>query len=577
MRAALRALANLLRLLVAPLWLTGHWLARPKAEWVVLRLHPRLTQFRPRAAFLRRLLARAPERGGSLEELLALVDQMVRDDRIRGLLLHLPALEAGWATCQSVRDALSTLRQAGKQVVCYLPEGGANRELYIALAADRIYAVPFSAFGPLGIAANPLYMRTLLDRLGLEVEVQACGEYKSAAEPALRDTMSAPAREQLEALLWAMHNRLAEALRERRGLSEERIAALFDRGLVGAAEALESGVIDGLAYEDELGERLGLVPSASQQVEAGAQGKFAASVPYVRVRTARLWKPVRDRPHIAVVPLRGTIAGDHGGVLRSSVRHAQLAPTLRALAANKRAAAVVLYIDSPGGSALASELIHREVARLARKKPVVAYFGDVAASGGYYIGCACRRIVAQPLTITGSIGVVSAKVAAGTLLDRLGVRPQRVYTAEAADMLSFARAMSAKEQAIMQAHATELYGRFVAVVAEGRQRPAAEIEPLARGRVWTGADAHARGLVDVLGGLDRAVDEARSMLEGVSSAERAAMLPRLYLVKTNAAQTVPDLGLAALAGLIGGLPELELLDASQREPALYYAPVAARL
>jgi len=577
MRALLRALANLLRLLLAPVWLCGRWLARPRAEWVVLRLQPRLTQFPPRAAFLRRLVSRAPElASSSVEELRALVDPMLGDDRIRGLIFHLPAVEAGWATCQSVRDVLSALRAAGKQVVCYLSEGGGNRELYIALAADRIYMVPFSALGPLGMAANPLYFRTLLDRLGVEVEAQSCGDYKSAAEPALRDTLSEPAREQLEALLWAMHHGLADALRDRRGLDAERVTQLFERGIVGAAEAAASGLVDGLAYEDELVERLLQISNSPDA--AAVRRTLVPAAAYVRNRTARLWRPIRDPAHIAIVPLRGTIAGDHGGLLRNSVRHAQVAPLLRSLAKNKQARAVVLYIDSPGGSALASELIHREVARLAHAKPVVAYFGNVAASGGYYIGCACRRIVAQPLTITGSIGVVSAKFAAAKLLTRLGITPQRIRTSESADIYSFTRSLSSNEQASLQAHAAELYGRFVEVVAQGRQRPAAEIEALARGRVWTGQDAHAHGLVDALGSLERAVDEARLLLDGLSSAERTALVPRLYPTKAaGRAQSLSEVGLATLARLVGDIPDLELLHASQRELALYYAPFVSRL
>jgi protease IV len=273
--------------------------------------------------------------------------------------------------------------------------------------------------------------------------------------------------------------------------------------------------------------------------------------------------------------MRGTITGDRGGLGGASLRHASLAALLRSVKADPKARAVVLCIDSPGGSALASELIHREVERLARTKPVVAYFGDVAASGGYYIGCACQRIVAQPLTITGSIGVVSAKFALPKLLERLGVHPQQLRTAASADMFSFSRALTTREEGVMQAHAGELYQRFLAVVAAGRKRTVAEVEPLARGRVWSGRDAFERGLVDVLGGLDRAIEEARGSLAELSSEARAALKPRLYTAKPNPAASTPEQAALWLAEQVGARAELELLHASRHEALHYYAAFAA--
>jgi protease-4 len=274
--------------------------------------------------------------------------------------------------------------------------------------------------------------------------------------------------------------------------------------------------------------------------------------------------------------MRGTITGDRGGLGGTTLRHAQLAAVLRGVKADPKARAVVLYIDSPGGSALASELIHREVERLARVKPVVAYFGDVAASGGYYIGCACARVVAQPLTITGSIGVVSAKFAVPKLFARLGVHPQLLRTAPSADMFSFARVLTGTEEGVMQAHADELYQRFLTVVANGRKRAVAEIEPLARGRVWIGRDAHERGLVDVLGGLDRALEEARSLLGELSSEARSALKARVYVGKANpSTSTGPEQAALWLADQLGARSELELLHASRHEAFQYYAAFAA--
>ncbi|HEX4355097.1 MAG TPA: S49 family peptidase, partial [Polyangiales bacterium] len=300
---ALRALANVFRLLFAPLWLLGRRVSRPKATWVVLRLESRVSEFRPRLTLLRRLVSRAPElRSSSLEDLRALVKTLVEDPRMRGVLVYVPALEAAWATCESLRDQLTKLRESGKQLVCYLTEGGGNRELFVASCADRIYVAPYTAFGPLGLASRPLYIRRLLDKIGIEVEAQACGEYKSAAEPALRDVISEPAREQTEALIWAMHRALEAGLRERRGLSNERIAEIFSRGLLRASEAKASGVIDDIVYEDELLDRLGFQTPESDKKKPS---HFITPADYLRWRNARLWKPLREKPYIAVISLRG--------------------------------------------------------------------------------------------------------------------------------------------------------------------------------------------------------------------------------------------------------------------------------
>jgi protease-4 len=220
--------------------------------------------------------------------------------------------------------------------------------------------------------------------------------------------------------------------------------------------------------------------------------------------------------------------------------------------------------------------MHREIEKLARKKPVVACFGDVAASGGYYLACGCQRIVAQPLCITGSIGVVSMKVAAPDLLQTIGVRPQLLRTAPSADMLAFSRTLTAAEQALLMEHANELYDRFLAVVAGGRGKSVAEIEPLARGRVWNGRDAHERGLVDVLGGIERAVEEARSLLPDMPESERAALLPRVYHPK-GPGRAAPDAAAALLGSVLQWLPDLALLELSRKERALYYAVSASGL
>ncbi|MEY4583236.1 MAG: hypothetical protein RL701_7939 [Pseudomonadota bacterium] len=578
----LRLLANLVRLALVPFRLYSRWSwSRGKPRWITLHLQPRIVPFRARDTLLQRLSARARDsHATSLEELRALSESLGRDPAVAGLLVHVPSLEAGWSACEGVRDTFRELRARGKHVVCYVSEGGGNRELYVALAASHIYMAPYSAFGPLGLAARPFYIRPLLDRLGITVEAQAAGEYKSAAEPALRDTMSEPAREQLQALLTGMHNALAEALRDR-GVGPEQIVELFERGMLQAKEALANAVIDGIIYEDELAaqlKRLSEPAGAGEPSGAETEAELVRTTEaerYVRFRNLPLWwRPLRRPPCIAVVPLRGTIVGEQGARFGSGLRPSPLARTVRALAKDPTVRAVLFYIDSPGGSALASELMHREMRRLAEKKPTVACFGDVAASGGYYLACACQKIVSPRLAVTGSIGVVSAKVDASALLDRLGIRPQFLRTAPSADLLSFARGLSPAENALLKEHAGEIYDRFLAVVAEGRGRSVADIEPLARGRVWLGSDAAERGLVDVLGGFERAVDEVRSLLPDVPEAERAALKPRVFALKSAGA----GLGFGGLRTALLGpwaefLPDIAAIETLRREAVTYYAPL----
>jgi len=571
----LRLALNLLRLLRLPVWLYARWArARGGPHWVSLHLKPRLVPFRGGQSWLSLWTAPRELRATSLEEVRRLTRSMADDARVVGLLLHVPQLEAGWAACESLRDTLVALRAAGKQLVCYVAEGGGNRELFVATAADRIYVTPYTSFGPLGLSAQPLYIRPLLDRIGIAVEAQAEGEYKSAAEPALRDMMSEPAREQLSALLEARHDALEQALRGR-GLSEERVQRIFEHGLLQATDAVQDGIVDGMVYADELHAQIGCADDEAEKdtAEPRPRSRLVPASAYLRRRNLRLWEPLRKPANIAIIPLRGTIANDPGGALGQGVRPSALSSVVRRVSRDPSVQAIVFYIDSPGGSAHASELMHREIARLAKKKPTIACFGDVAASGGYYLACACQKIVAQPLSITGSIGVVSAKVDAGALLDRLGVRPQFLRTAPSADMLSFARGLSQDEQALLREHAHTFYQRFLTVVAQGRGRTTEQIEPLARGRVWSGRDACERGLVDVLGGLPQAVDQAKALVDSLSAAQQQRLQPRVYPLPASAGLggMLESARLSLLEPWLGLLPDMTAFEVLRREAVAYYA------
>jgi len=475
-----------------PVWAIAHWLSRPKGRWIVVRLKPRLVEARQPLPWLRRLLdAGSLRRTSSLAAVRRLADYAISDSRIDGVAFVLPPLQAGWSVCVGLREQILRLRDEGKSTAVHLPRGGGHRELYVASAAERIYVAPQATVTLLGLSAESHYIKPLLDRIGVEVEPFARKEYKTAAERLSRDSMSEQQREQIQALIDGHTAALLDALSQRIGTTPEQTRALFEVGVFRGQQAIDARLADALAYEDELPDKLGV-----------DQKKIIEADRYLDFKEAKLFRPLRRRPYIAVVAIKGAIS-ESGA---PSGRRASIVAALRHARRDRRALGVLLWVDSPGGSAEASDLIHREVVRVKEKKPVVAYFGEVAASGGYYVAAHANAIVAQPLGITGSIGVVSARLMASQLLDRVGIRTEVLRTGPHADLFSPHRPLTDAERALMNRELDAFYDSFVALVADGRGRPVEDIEPLARGRVWLAADAHRHGLVDELGGMDTALE-----------------------------------------------------------------------
>jgi protease-4 len=569
-RVLLRLLGNLLRVFLSPLLLVSRAARRKqRRKWVFLKLPEHLTELRGvEPVWWRRLLAmRKRNQLTSIEELRELVQHLVADPDAPGLILQIGSVGAGWAACESVRELLQRVRSSGKRVICYLAEGGGNRELYLASSADRIVLVPWSSLGPLGFAAQSVYFKRLLSRLGVQVDVQATGPYKSAAEPLVLDEMSDAAREQQAALLRGLQSALERALVETRKLEPEAVQELFSRGMISATQAQKLGLVDELRYEDELRLTLG------GEAPGERSSPWRSALAYLADRRFRVWRPLRDPPYIGVVSLAGTITDSKRSFRRSADRGTVVA-ALRHAARDPRVQAVVLHVDSPGGSAFASELIHHEVEQLAKKKPVIAYFGNVAASGGYYVAAACRSIVARSLSVTGSIGVVSAKPAISDLLERLGVNAQTLRTAPHADMFSTVRPLSPDEMRVLNEHTLELYGRFLEVVSIGRKRPVEDIQPLAGGRVWSGHDAREQGLVDVLGGIDRALELARASVERLPPEQRDQLQLRVCTGKPESGALPPtdERAPAAVLSIFGDwVDDVAFLVGSRGEPGAYYA------
>lgn len=577
-----RAVVNLLRLPFLPFWLVARFFARPRGRWILVRLRPRLSEMpRPITPLLRLMPSLQRTLPTPLELLRRTVDHVLKDPKIDGVVFEIPHLMTGWATCASVRDIMARLRAGGRNVVAYLPRGGGNKELFVASGADCIYVAPQATLMPLGLSIESKYVKPLLDKVGVQVETFARAEYKTAAEPAVRDSMSDAQREQLTALLGRIDEALVDAVAARPGMDGARAREAFRLGMVRGEQAREAGLVDGICYEDELPLRV-----RDHFAKDGAREKkpprFIRAPQYLAYREKRFFRDMLPRPYIAVVEVHGAIAetGPRSGQQGADLD--RIVAALRAIRRDRWAVGCVLHVDSPGGSALASDLMHREIVRLRERKPVVAYFGDVAASGGYYIGVATQKIFAQPVTITGSIGVVSAKMMARSLMDRVGVRTEVVRTGPHADMFSTARALDEDERKIVDREIDGMYRAFVSIVADGRGRSTDEIEPLARGRVWAGADALERGLVDTLGGMELAIDEVRRQVP-LPEALRRGIRPRLVTARRMEVPPPepPEVAKRAAEAAIGALVGQDLVELVQLcsggERVLFYAPLLPRI
>jgi protease-4 len=403
-----RLIGAFFRLLVLPLLKWRNARAVPRGAYVAIEIDGAVADIVRAPRFWELLRPRAVT---SLHALRTLVDEVSKDGRVAGLLVTIKSLRGGMASATSLRAILARARDAGKDVVVHLPLGGMTREAYVASAANRVFVGPQTQMAPLGFATATRYVRTAIARLGLEPEVFARGTYKSAGEQLVRDSMSEPQREQLTALLDVFYTQIVDAFVAGRRMTPEQARAVVDGAPYRADEAIAAGIADGAAYEDEMPAILG---SREKPATVVLSDRYAQVV-----RGARM-KPLRRRPVLGVVTVHGAIAGQ-GAMAQQLATDERVIAAVRKARRDPRVRAVILHVDSPGGSALASDRIHHELEQLAAEKPLVACMANVAASGGYYVAAPAHTIVAQPTTITGSIGVVAARVVIEPLLAKLGV------------------------------------------------------------------------------------------------------------------------------------------------------------
>lgn len=499
-RIAGRLFANLGRLLrdlaLAP------FAASVPREWVLIRLDRGLVEVSSAPRWLS-TFATLPT---DLPSVLECLERVESDFAVRGVLIRMGRAPLGWSKVHSLGRALERVRARGKRVVVYAENAG-NAGAWLGALADAFWLAPQGRLDLIGVRLETPFLRGVLERFSVEPLVIQAGRYKSAGEILERESMSDASREALDAVAEDLYGALVAALARRAG-SPEAAMRWVDGGPYLGSEAHAAGIVDALLYPDEVSARLAAFDrghAASETPDAEApKARLISLDGYLRLTRPRFrWRSLNGVEHdIAVVPLEGMILA---GNARALVRQ------LRGLAEQPGVAAVVLRIDSPGGEPGAADSIWRAVKQLREKKPVVASMGDSAASGGYYAAMAANTIVAEPTTLTGSIGVVLASVELERTLAAIGVHFDGVQRGRNAGIFHATRRRSAEERAVLQRHVELIYRDFVDKAAEGRGLAPDELEELAQGRVWTGAAAEKRRLVDELGSVHTAIARARAL------------------------------------------------------------------
>jgi protease-4 len=451
------------------------------------------------------------------------IKKAANDRTIRGLYLHLDGVSAGWGKLDELTRAIGDFRKSGKKALAYL-ESGSSKDYLIALACDRVYLPEAGWLMLTGMRAEVLFFKELFDRIGVKADMLQMGAYKGAAEPFTRTKLSPENRRQLESVLDDYYDNTMVArivtARAKQKWTPEAVKKLIDRGPFAAKQAAKEGLTDGTTYPDGVKDVLKDLLDAEVVKVVEDYGKEKAkeldlSNPLALFKLLSPSKPRPSKgPKVAVVYAVGAITTGKGGrglLASETVGSTTLVKAIREAEEDTTVKAIVLRVDSPGGSALASDLIWDALRRC--KKPVVASMSDVAASGGYYISMAAGKIYAEPATLTGSIGVVGGKLTLGGLYDKVGLKTEVIRRGAHADILSTDRTFSASEKETFTRLMRDIYDQFLDKALAGRTRAGrkmtrADLEKLAGGRIWTGRQAKANGLVDELGTLEDAIRDA---------------------------------------------------------------------
>ena len=503
----------------------------------------------------------------SISELGQRFDAIGRDPRIKGVVLHLRPVAMPMATLQDLRELVGKLRKSGKRVVAWAPFYSTGT-YYLACACDEILLMPAGAIQPLGFSSTGMFLKDGLARFGIEADFVQISPYKSAADVLTKSNMSDQLREQVTWLLDSQNKEFLSAISEGRLRDEKGAQELVDGSPYGDDTALESRVVDALVPEEGLPERLG----------QGAGGPVAIGTWERAQSKMRSPAPTLGRgKYVAVLRIEGTIIDGRSGKLPikppvevplvgdDRAGDLTVVQAARQVAGDKRAAAVVLYVNSRGGSSTASEAMRQALNVIAARKPLVVAMGPVAGSGGYWVSMPARWIVARPGTLTGSIGVLSGKIVTGGIWSKLMFNRETIAFGRHATIENDEKIYTDEEREIVKGQIDRIYQLFLEVVARARSMTPEEVHPIAAGRVWTGRQAFERKLVDELGGLDAAVRKARS-LGGLSETApfREARSPK---------RMIPPQAPTGAAGYIGYMLEgIRLLSQASALAVMEYLP-----
>jgi protease-4 len=488
--------------------------AVPNNSYLVLELNGSYAEAPPQD-IVGRLLRR---RERTLFDVLTMIREAQVDRRIKGVIAKIDSLNVGWAKAQDLRDALLEYKKAGKPLLALLQqESGSNKEYYIASAAERIYLSPDVTAPVTGLAAEYFFLGGVWDKLDIGMNVDKIGEYKNVGDMIGGKEMTPANREMGDSLLDSIYGQFISALAHARSLDPAAVTALIDQAPVSPLEYEAAHLSDGTRYLEDLHDEVG-----------GEQTPLLRMRDYAQVDPQSLG--LNSGPKLAVVYATGTItSGESGTSFEGPMMGAEtVSRALEDAAGDDAVRAIVLRIDSPGGSALASDLVWRATQEARKKKPVIVSMSDVAGSGGYYIAAGASRIVAEPATLTGSIGVVMVRPNIRGLLARLGINTVTLSRGKFADVGDITTPLSAEGRQKLIAEMDHIYQNFVDRVATGRKLSAERVNEIGRGRVWTGAQAKENGLVDELGGFATAIRAAKEAA-GIAPAQEVEITfyPRL--------------------------------------------------
>lgn len=468
----------------------------------------------------------------NLSQLLGRLDRAAKDKEISAVLLEVRGPDLGRGKMAELRAGIKHLREAKKLVVADV-ESGSSVDYLVACACDAILMPESGDLILPGVRAEVTHYKGLLDKLGIQADMMQMGDYKGAAEPYTRTEMSPEFRKQLEAVIDDVYNQFVETIAADRKLDAVKVRELVDLGLIGAAEAKQAGLIDRVLYRDEIDGFLKEKLSVTELSRVEDYGKkkidedFSGMTGFFKLFELMMGveptKRSSSAKKVAVVYASGMImpGKSTSGLLSESLGSDTVIKALETASKDKTVVAIVLRVDSPGGSALASDLIWRTISRCG--KPVVASMGDVAASGGYYISMGCDKIFAEPGTLTGSIGVVGGKLATGGLFEKLGIHTDVISRGKNSGIMTTESPFTESERGAWKKMMEETYKQFVSKASAGRKMSVEQLGQLAGGRIWTGRQAKENKLVDEVGTLQDAIQEAKKMA-GVAVDEKTELL-----------------------------------------------------